>query len=276
MSTTNTIPTPALVRLPDPSLRELDRLIREADSVELKFTVPDGAKRSTLRALGVDLHDADARHVYFFDTPDLALDRQGVVVRGRDCPRDSVVKLRPASTDAVASDLRGSKRLRVEVDAMPGGYVSSASLKYRSARAELPDVVAGRRPLRKLFSKQQRAFYAAHAPTGLALDDLSVLGPVHVLKLKTVPAGFDRKLAVELWRYPDGARLLELSIRCRPDEAFQVATATASFFDARRLSLATEPQPKTRRTLEYFATRIDAPRAGLDRRRPTSREGAER
>jgi hypothetical protein len=83
--------------------------------------------------------------------------------------------------------------------------------------------VAGEAPLHKLFSKHQRAFFEAHAPDGVGLDRLTVLGPVTVLKLKLVPEGFDRKLAVELWFYPDGSRILELSTRCKPDDAFQVA-----------------------------------------------------
>ena len=246
-----------LLRLSESRLRELGRLIREADSVELRLSVPERAKRSTLLAIGVDLLDADLRHVYVFDTPGLALNRRGVVARGRDQPGDSVVKLRPVTPEAVASELRESKRVRVEVDAMPGGYVCSASFKRRCAADELREVVAGRQPLRNLFSKQQRAFYTAHAPTGIELDGLSILGPVHVLKLRTSPPGFDRKLAVELWKYPDRSHILELSTRCKPEDAFEVAAEARAFLSERGLSLAAEPQTKTRITLEYFAAQID-------------------
>ena len=48
----------------------------------------------------------------------------------------------------------------------------------------------GERPIRKLFSKAQRAFYEAHAPAGIALDDLSILGPIFVLKIKWTPERF--------------------------------------------------------------------------------------
>ena len=43
--------------------------------------------------------------------------------------------------------------------------------------------------------------YAAHAPEGLAINDLSILGPIFVLKLKFAPEGYDRKLVAELWLY---------------------------------------------------------------------------
>jgi hypothetical protein len=80
--------------------------------------------------------------------------------------------------------------------------------------------VAGELPVRKLFSKEQRAFYAAHAPEGLALDDLTILGPIFVLKLRLTPKKLNnRRLVAEIWGYPDGSRVLELSTRCGTTEA---------------------------------------------------------
>ena len=51
---------------------------------------------------------------------------------------------------------------------MPGGYVCSGSLKGRATSDAIRETVGGDRPLRKLFSKEQREFFAAHAPDGLA------------------------------------------------------------------------------------------------------------
>ena len=56
---------------------ELLRLIKGADSVELKLTVPDGDHRSAVAALGMDVLDAQIRQVAFFDTPDLTLNKSG-------------------------------------------------------------------------------------------------------------------------------------------------------------------------------------------------------
>ena len=58
-------------------------LIKGADSVELKLTVPESNQRSAVASLGLDPLDAQIRQVFFFDTPDLALNRSGVVVRAR-------------------------------------------------------------------------------------------------------------------------------------------------------------------------------------------------
>jgi hypothetical protein len=105
----------------------------------------------------------------------------------------------------------------------------------------------------KLFSKDQRAFYATHAPDDIALDDLTVLGPIFVLKLKLHPKGYDRKLVAEMWLYPDGSRILELSTKCAPADMLAVALDSRLFLHERGVDVTGEQQTKTRTALEYFA-----------------------
>ena len=118
--------------------------------------------------------------------------------------------------------------------------------------------MAGERPLRKLVTKQQRAFYAQHAPERLDLDDLSVLGPIFVLKLKFAPRGYDRKMVAEMWLYPDNSRILELSTKCAPSEAFQVAAETRAFLTQQGIDLGSEQETKTRKALEFFSERLSS------------------
>ena len=198
-------------RLTDEQVAEMLELTAGADSVELKLTVPESSLRSTVRALDMDPLDAQIRQVFFFDTPDLALNQAGVVARARRIQGkggDSVVKLRPVVPDALPDELRMSPNFGVEVDAMPGGFVCSASLKAKLGPTAVRPAVFGETPLRKLFSKEQRTFFKANAPDGIVLDELSILGPLFVLKLKWSPQGFGRPLVAELWLYPDGSRIL--------------------------------------------------------------------
>ena len=248
-------------RLSDEDLQQVLALLKGADSAELKLTVPDSARRSTVAALGMDPLDAQIRQVYFFDTPDLALNRHGVVVRARRVQQkadDSVVKLRPVVPGELPSGLRESKNLVVEVDAMPGGYVCSASVKGAPGVGGVKAVAAGDRAIRKLFSKEQRAFYAAHAPEGLGLDDLSILGPINLMKLKFAPGDYGRRLVAELWLYPDGSRILELSTKCAPSEAFQAAVETRAFLERQGVDLTGEQQTKTKTALEFFSRDLGA------------------
>jgi hypothetical protein len=247
-------------RLSDTQLEEMLALTGHADSVELKLTVPDSERRSTVAALGMDPLDAQIRQVFFFDTPDLRLNKQGVVVRGRRVQGrgdDTVVKLRPIVPDGLPPSVRKAKGMVVEVDAMPGGYVCSASFKGAPATPQVKQVAAGERAIRKLFSKPQRAFYEAHAPDGLDLDDLTVLGPINVLKLKFAPEGFGRKLVAELWLYPDGERILELSTKCLPEEGFQVAAEARAFLADQGVDLYGEQQTKTKTALEFFSRSLE-------------------
>ena len=85
-----------------------------------------------------------------------------------------------------------------------------------------------------------------------------MLGPIFVLKLKFSPKGFDRRLVAEMWLYPDGSRILELSTKCAPAEAFEVAAEARAFLTERGVDLAGEQQTKTRKALEFFSDKLQA------------------
>jgi hypothetical protein len=254
MSATQTRPA-----LSDEQIVEVLGLMDGADSVELKLTIPVGRQRTAITALGLDPLEAQIRQVFFFDTPDLALNGRGLVVRARRVQRkgdDTTVKLRPVVPHELPDELRSSPGFTVEVDAMPGGFVCSGSYKSALRAGAVAEAVAGSRPVRKLFSKEQRVLYTEHAPDGLALDDLAVLGPIFVLKLRLTPEGFGRKVVAELWLYPDGSHILELSTRCVTAEAFQAAAETRAFLSRRGVELGGEQQTKTRTALEFFAAEL--------------------
>jgi hypothetical protein len=243
-------------------LTELLKLMLGADSVELKLTVPEEYHRSAATALDIDPLDAQIRQVVFFDTPELKLNAAGVVVRARRVQGqgdDSVVKLRPVVPNQLRPKLRKTADFGVEVDAMPGGFVCSGSYKAALPRGQVRAVLRGEQPIRRLFSKEQRAFFAEHAPEGINVDDLAILGPINVLKLKYTPVGYKRRLVAELWLYPDGSRILELSTKCLPSEALDVAAETRAFLTGRGVDLAGEQQTKTRTALEYFSKLASAP-----------------
>jgi hypothetical protein len=255
-----TTPTETPVALSQEQIAEMLDLIKDSDSVELKLTVPEHDQRSAVVALGMDPLDAQIRQVFFFETPDLALDKLGVVVRGRRVQGkgdDSVVKLRPVVPSELPAELRTATGFRVEVDALPGGFVCSGTLKRTLDSGEVKKTVAGERPVRKLFSKQQRAYFAEHAP-GIELDDLSILGPIFVLKLRFTPEELGRRLVAEMWIYPDGSRVLELSTRTATNEAFQVAAEARAYLAGQGIDLSGEQETKTKKALEFFSKRLQA------------------
>ncbi len=240
-------------------LRAVLVLMKGADSVELKVSVPDGDQRSVVRALEMDPLQAEIRQIAFYDTPDLRLNKSGVVVRARRIqgkPADSVVKLRPVDPDDLPASLRKLPGFGVEVDAMPGGFVCSGRLKAEVDPALATKAFASRAMSPKMFTKDQRAFYAKHAPDGIELGDLVMLGPVNIMKLKFTPEALRRKMVAELWLYPDGTRVLELSTKCLPSQAFDTAAQTKAFLAEHGVDLSAAQQTKTRTALEYFAAHL--------------------
>ena len=234
-------------------------LARKSDSVELKLTVPATDHREAIRALGLDPLEAQIRQIFFFETPELALNAVGIVVRARRIqgrPGDSVVKLRPVVPDSLPAELRASPNLGVEVDAMPGGYVCSATLKAKAGAGAVRAVANEEAPIRSIFSKEQRAFFGAHAPDGMKLRDLSVLGPIFVLKQNVEPVELGRRLTAELWLYPDGSRILELSTKCTAADAFQVAAESRSFLAGKGVALHGRQETKTKAALAFFSKQL--------------------
>lgn len=247
-------------RLTDLQLGEAMRLMKGSDSVELKATVPAASHRATIQGLPIDPVEAQPRQVYFFDTPDLQLNKAGIVVRARRVQGgkgDTVVKLRPITPEMLSAEIRANPNFKVEVDAMPGGFVCSGSFKGRTTASAIKEALDGKTPIRKLFSKEQRKFFKDHVPAEIDLSKLLVLGPTFILKMSfAVPELDGRAMTAEMWLYQDGSRIVELSTKCQPREAFQVAAEARLYLKKAGLSLEGDQQTKTRAALEFFQKQL--------------------
>lgn len=253
-------------RLSDAQIAEVMGILSGVESVELKLTVGADSHRATVAGLAIDPVESEPRQVYFFDTPDLALNEAGIVVRARRIQggaADTVIKLRPIVPAEIPADLRRTEACKIELDVIPGGFVCSASFKGKSDGEEVNQAVGGDIPLGAIFSKEQRAFYRRHAPSGIDLDDLAVLGPTFILRSKFWIKKLDRRATAELWLYQDGSRVLELSVKAEPKEAFQVAAGFRAFLARRGIDVDAAGQAtKTSTALEFFAKRALAEKDG--------------
>jgi hypothetical protein len=66
----------------------------------------------------------------------------------------------------------------------------------------------------------------------------------------------------EMWFYPDGRRLLELSTKCAPGETMQVATETRLFLADHDIDVTGVQETKTKNALQYFAKEVKAVASG--------------
>jgi len=266
--------TPTQDRTPELSrnqINEILTILKDVGSVELKLVAPMHTHRATITKLGLDPIEAEVRQVYFFDTPNLDLNKAGVVVRARRIQGgagDTVVKLRPVDPAAIDKELRRSESFKTEVDVVPGGFVCSGSFKGRCTAQEVRDAVGGKMPLDTLFSKEQRAFYKAHAPSGVALRGLATFGPTFVLKARLWVKELKRRLTVEMWLFPDGSRNLEISAKSEPAAAFQVAAELKAYLGQIGIDLTGNQQTKTRAAMEFFKPEVrqQAPKRKVPRR----------
>ncbi len=56
--------------------------------------------------------------------------------------------------------------------------------------------------------------------------------------------------------YPDGSHIVELSTKCTPKEAIDVASESKEFLESRGVNLQGEQQTKTKAALEYFVDEL--------------------
>jgi hypothetical protein len=245
--------------LPTYDAEQLSALLEQlpdVDSVELKLTVPRADQRTVARRLGIDSMDAEIRQVAFVDDPDQAMSAAGVVVRARRTqrkPADLTVKLRPMLPADVPPELRKHPGFKVEIDASPVGFTCSCSLTSSFADRKAKELLNGDRALADLLDDTQRKLLDDRLPSSVGITDLQVLGPVHLLKCKWSPEGYGRKMVAELWLLPNDTRILELSTKAEPRQAFQVAAETKVFLAGHGVDLGAPQELKTKSALAALA-----------------------
>jgi hypothetical protein len=230
--------------------------IAAVNAVEIKVTIRADQELRAERAMEVDEDTADVRLVYFYDTPDLALFKAGVILRARLLKGDtdnSTVKLRPVEPVSFPRDWQRMKGFKLEADWVGDHVVCSASLTALQQRDEIDEVAKGKRPIDKLFSSDQERFLSEFYKGPVEFGKLRVMGPIRVLRWEPRHETFPHKLTLEEWRLPNGDDLVEVSIKVSPTKASRAEKE----FNAHLIELGLDPEgaqdTKTRTALEYFA-----------------------
>jgi hypothetical protein len=239
--------------------------LSDVRSIELKMAVP-AANRAGFVRLGLDALEGKIREVVFFDTPDLALYGQGLVVRARRTQRgqdDTVVKLRPLP-ERLSADLRASPDMKVEMDVNRDAYVVSASLRG-IARVPVRAVVEGSHTVARAFTKLQRRFFEDHRPAGTSWDDLVPLGPMYVVVLRCHPRDLPHRVTIEQWHFPGQVPLVEVSIKATPTDVVEARRDLVGWLQAHDLWAEDDQEPKTRAALEFCARQLPTRAAGQAR-----------
>ena len=233
-------------------------------AVEIKVTVKPDEELKAVRAMELDEDSAEVRIIYFYDTPKLKLFDAGTVLRARlvkGDDDDSTVKVRPIDPAKVSEEWRNLEGFKVEADWMGKKIVRSASLTVRQKRDEIDEVAKDKRPVYKLFDRDQVRFIAEFHEGTVDFEKLKPLGPIRVLRWEVKHKGFPYELTAEEWRLPNGDDLFEMSIKVAPDEAAEASKA----FEAHLRELGIDPkgaqETKTRTALQYFVKNLKTTKA---------------
>ncbi len=247
------------VRITERKRKAFESKIEGADKVEIKITVTGNDEERAYEALDIKSRDAARRDIYFFDTPQLTLNKAGVVLRVRaieDDDNDSVVKIRPVDPNKVDEIWKAAAGFKIEADSVGDKVVMSASLKAKQKKSVIGKVENGKHAISELFSKKQKEFLAEFYDSPLDLNDLTILGPVRALRADIERPAMAYKLTAEYWTLPDDSHLLELSIKCPPEEAVVAREVFEAFLAGHGLDPNGAQTTKTKLALTGLAERL--------------------
>ncbi len=231
----------------------------KACPVEIKLLISPPTKDSVITSLGFEKEASS--QVYFFDTADLGLLKQGVILRVRQgAKNDLTVKLRFPDGDkkAASAELRG--HFECEIDRT--GYEASTSFSVVQKYTPNSVPVKGNDFLSALSPRQRKLLEAAKVSI-----DWSSLKRIDI-NSKTWETSSQppfRKLTLEHWEWPSG-EILELSTRITPNEPGSKSANLEQIVNAKGLSPSIDQETKTGSVLASLA--LETPPAGAQSQAP--------
>ena len=212
---------------------------QEVCSVEIKILLSPASTKSVISSLGFGKETTG--RIYFFDTDNLSLLAQGVIVRvRRGAKNDLTVKVRlPEGIDQIdTSKLR--ERFACEIDRTEAGANTSYSVGQKFKNAQLPD--AGDALFTDLSAQQRRLLKDAHV--SINWSNVKTIASIRSTTWETSSDSPLHKLTLEYWEFPAGS-LLELSTRNAADKWESKDADLHRIVKLKGLALSANQQTKT-------------------------------
>jgi hypothetical protein len=214
---------------------------------EIKFLLSPPTIQTVVLSLGFE-HKAVGQ-IYLFDTDELDLMKQGVILRvrrGRD--NDLTVKIRWPVDDKGVDTFKLRKHFPCEMDRTGAGEDISYSVGRKYKPGRVPET--GEKILRILSAQQKTLLQEA----GVLVDWSRVkrLANIKLTKWESVTGPSFSKLALELWESP-GGNILELSTKVAPGSGAKNYAELQRLLDQKGLPLSSSQGTKTSMVLENLA-----------------------
>jgi hypothetical protein len=217
--------------------------------VEVKLLLSPASIQTVIASLGLE-KETSAR-VYFFDTEELDLLKQGVIVRVRQgANNDLTVKVRaPEGNQQVeTAQLRG--QLPCEIDRTGAGENTTYSVGHKYRPLQVPEM--GADIFRVLSPPQKRLLQEARV--SLDWSRVRRLAKINATQWETRSQAPFRKVALELWKWPMG-EILELSAKVGLDPGRSKSAELQRLVTNKGLPLSASQGTKTRTVLETLTHR---------------------
>ncbi len=172
-----------------------------------------------VRALALHAESGTPREAWYFDTPDLALFRRGLVFRLRLTGRGAELTLKAADQDCkqVPPALLPGREGKCEYDLHGSDFKGAVSLSRRLDEATSRALLGDRVPLEKTLSARQERYLREGVSVWPMPPGLQRLGPVRIQAYRSKT----EKPVVEVWELPSGTRFVEISEKARVDDALR-------------------------------------------------------
>ncbi len=180
--------------------------------VEIKLLLVPSTLKSVVASISFGRQATS--QIYFFDTDDLSLLNQGVIVRVRQGAKsDLTVKVRLSEGSSHTETTTLQENFACEIDRTEAGANTSYSVDESYQDRRVPE--SGEDLLRALNPRQRELLNDAHV--SIAWSGVKRVPVIHSTSWKTPPDSRFRKLTLEYWEF-SGSRLLELSARSSANE----------------------------------------------------------
>lgn len=226
-----------------------------ADAIMINATIADAQIDGALERYGLTLDTGAQRLIYFFDTPDVALFKAGIVARARRISgddHDSTVTVQPVSGPQVLDYWRTCDGYQLAAEVSEAAVPKSASLTVQVSKGLIKQVVTGEKGIAKLYSKDQEAFLAAVGNQSMDYQALCVLGPIAGHRWTFQDPACPWRLTAEVWQRDDGARLMEVAIKVPLPQAEVAIAGLQVFLATVGAARHMKPQTKTRWALDHY------------------------
>jgi hypothetical protein len=198
--------------------------------------------RQVITALQLVRKDTKSLEVWFFDTAGLDLFRRGVLFRLRSTGRKNELTLKVGNQDCarVNPELLPAGLAKCEYDVHGAHSVAAVSISRILDETQLRGLLEGQVVLADLLSPAQVRYLRENAAVWPLPPGLMRLGPAHIETYRRKGKPFD----VELWQLPSGRRYLEISRKCRLEDAPRVQAELEGMLVSKSLKLCPDQGPQ--------------------------------